>query len=192
MQRLTITIGTLLAAAVSTSPAWAGPRDEVIAAFGKAMADGSYRATISAAGQGEDATSVLDVQMPDRFRMTSKAGEFIVLPEGTWMKAGGNWMAVPMNLSGMIQGYTATALKDGMAAIQDVQPIGEADVEGCASKLYAYHASGEMMGMKSESDVEVAICEASGLPIRIVSKDGGDAATLVYDWDADVDIKAPN
>lgn len=187
----------LLAGALALSvvgTAQADPRAEVVAAFEKAMDDGSYRMHMSADTRKGKVESTMDVQWPDRFRMKTDGGEFIILPSGTWMNMGGQWMKSPVNMGQMIQGYTKDAMEQGVAAIQQVTLMGEERVQGCDAKHYSYSAKGEFMGVKSDAETEVWVCQDSGLPIQLKSNERGkkDVVTMVYDWDADIDIRAPN
>ena len=186
------TIGLL--AILAAGAAHADARDEVVAAFQKVMDEGSYRMHMTADTRQGTVESTMDVQWPDRFRMKNDGGEFIILPTGTWMNAGGQWMKMPMNMSQMIQGYSKDAMQKGVAAIQEVTLVGEETVQGCASKRYSYAARGEFMGVKSDSQTEVWICQDNGLPVQLVSKERGkdDSVTMVYDWDTAIDIRAPN
>lgn len=189
------TVKTLgLLAALAAGAAHADARDEVTAAFGKMMEEGSYRMHMTADTRQGKVESTMDVQWPDRFRMKHDSGEFIILPAGTWMNAGGQWMKVPMNMSQMIQGYSKDAMQKGVDAIQEVTLLGEDTVQGCDSKRYGYSARGEFMGVKSNSETEVWICQDNGLPVQMVSKERGknDTVRIVYDWDTKIDIRAPN
>ena len=188
------TIALALCAVFASGAAQADPRAEVMAAFEKMMDDGSYHMRMSADTRNGVVSNEMQVQLPDRFHMKNEGGEFIVLPSGTWMNAGGQWMKMPMNMSQMIAGYSTEAMEKGMAAIQDVQYLGEESVEGCDSKHYSYNARGEFMGIKSDSQTEVWVCGDNGLPVRMVSSERGkdDKVTITYDWDKPVDIRAPN
>ena len=50
------------------------------------------------------------------------------------------------------------------------------------------------MGVAAAADVELSICSASGLPTRVVSIDSKSKSRSVidYDFDAAIDIRAPN
>lgn len=187
-------IALALVGAFAAGAAHADARGELIDAFQKVIDDGSYRMTMDAESRRGSTKMEMLVQLPDRFHMKNEGGEFIVLPAGTWMNAGGQWMKMPMNMSKMIAGYSADAMKQGMAAIQDVSYVGEETAEGCSAKRYRYSARGEFMGVKNDSESDVWICQDDGLPVRIVSNERGktDKVTIVYDWDAPVNIKAPN
>ena len=192
MKQLAMVVALL--AALGAGTAHADPRAEVVDAFEKAMDDGSYRMLMDASQGGRTVRSEMSVQLPNRFHMKNEGGEFIVLPAGTWMNAGGQWMKMPMNMSQMIEGFGAEAIEKAMASIQEVEYVGEAEAEDCGSKHYRYRAAGEFMGVKSDTETEVWICQDNGLPVRMVSNERGkaDKVTIVYDWKTPVDIQAPN
>jgi hypothetical protein len=193
MKSITI-LAVALAASIATSPAHADPRGDVMAAFEQAMAQKSYRATSTSQVRGQAMTSTIQAQPPDRFHMSSPESEVIVVPGGSWMKQGDQWMKLPMDMSAMIKGMTLAAMKDSANLVQDVKELDSADVNGCDSKTYAYHSSGEMMGVSVEAEVEVAICGETGLPVRITSVDTKQKTRTVVDYDyaAAVNIQAPN
>lgn len=181
---------TLLAAGV----AHAEPRDDIVAAFRKAMDDGSYRMVMNVPTPQGPMETTMDVELPDRFHMKHAQGEFIVLPEGTWMNAAGNWMKAPMDMSQMTESFSQQAMEDGIAAIQNVRVIGEETIDGCDATRYAYDARGEILGNSTDSEVEVAICNDSGLPVAMstTERGSGQSVSIRYDFDAEIDIRAPN
>src|SRR5690606_33701050 len=100
-----------LLAMLAAGAVHADAREDVVAAFQKVMDHGSYRMHMTADTRKGAVESTMDVQWPDRFRMKNEGGEFIILPTGTWMNAGGQWMKMPMNMSQMIQGYSKDAME---------------------------------------------------------------------------------
>lgn len=181
----------LLAGSTVAGVAQADARQDVIDSFTKAFSRGEYIAQIATEVKGRDYTTTMRVEWPSKFHMKNPDTEMIILPEGTWMNAGGQWMKMPMNMSQMIAGYSKDAMEKGIQGMGDVREVGEETVEGCASKLYAYTASGEFMGVKSKSESEVAICQDDGYPVRVRAKDGKEAVTITYDFSTDVDIQPP-
>ena len=181
-------------ALVVAGPVHADGRAEVMAAFDKAMTQKSYRAQSTTEVSGQPQTSTIEVQPPDRFHMRSPESEVIVLPAGSWMNQGGQWMKLPMDMSAMVKGMTLAAMKDSANIVQDVKPLGSASINGCESQTYSYHSSGKVMGMNVEAEVEVAICGDTGLPVRITSIDAKHKSRTVvdYDYSAAIDIQPPN
>jgi hypothetical protein len=184
---------TACAALLFAAPADADPQQEVFAAFTGAMSKGRYAATIRT--EGKRASQVqMRVILPDRFHMKTPDTEMIILPQGTWMNANGEWMQFPMNMSKMIEGYSQRAVEEGMGSLREVRVIGSETIEGCDSTVYAYRASGKFMGVESNSNAEVAVCGATGLPVRIQTRDrkGQVEATILYDFSGGFEIRPPN
>ncbi len=184
---------TALAAATICSTAAADARQEVITAFERAMAQGRFISSVET--EGKRATKVeMRVQLPDRFHMKTADTEMIILPQAAWMNANGQWMKLPMNMSKMIEGYSQRGIEEGMASLRDVREVGNANVQGCDSKLYAYRTEGKFMGVESKSEAEVAICGDTGFPVRVVSQDkrGRPEATILYDFSTEFEIRSPN
>ena len=187
----TTTLALLLTVGLHSGAALADDRATVIEAFTKAMAKGQYTAQMVSQVKGRPYTTELQVVFPDSYRMKSPDAEFIILPKGTWMNAGGQWMKVPMNMSKMIAGHSKQAMEKGVDSLTDVRRAGTEDINGCTSDIYHYRASGEYMGLKNSSEVQAAICRDSGLPVRLVSE-GRESVTIHYDFESPVTIRAPN
>lgn len=191
MRNQTRHLALLLAAGLLSGQAMADERDAVVEAFGKAMAKGHYIAEMVTQVKGRPYTTEMKVVFPDRYHMKSPDAEFIILPQGTWMNAGGRWMKMPMNMSEMIAGHSRQAMEQGMGAVANVSRVGTAEIRGCTSDLYSYRVDGEYMGMKNSGEVEAAICRDTGLPVRLVSE-GRNAVTIHYDFESTVAIDPPN
>ena len=104
-----------------SSQALADARGDVLAAFEAAMAKQAYRAVSVSEHKGKPFESEIQVQLPGSFHIKSAESEVIVLPSGTWMNAGGQWMKLPMDMSKMIQGISLQAMQDGAKLVQDVR-----------------------------------------------------------------------
>ena len=184
-----------LAFALAPTPAQADARAEVIAAWEKALAKGSYRMHIHSEARGEPHTTEIDVELPASFHMRTPESEIVMLPEGTWMQVGGQWIRSPVNMSRQVEGYTAEALEEGKRTLGSVERIGEDTVEGCLADRYRYAQSGRFMGIRNDAEVEIAICKDSGLPREVRSTGGSkrrpETTRIVYDFDADIRIRAP-
>jgi hypothetical protein len=167
----------------------------VIAAWEKAMAKGSYRMHIHSEVRGKPYTTQMDIEFPSSFHMRTPDSEMVMLPEGTWIQAGGQWMRSPVNMSRQVEGYTAEALEEGKRSLGSVERIGEDTVEGCLATRYRYSQSGRFMGFKNDADVEIAVCNDSGLPREVRSVSGSkrrpETTRIVYDFEADIRIRAP-
>jgi hypothetical protein len=178
-------------AALFAADARADARADVFAAFEKAMARQSYRTVATTDTGGRSITTTIDVQLPASFHMKNPDVEVIVLPGATWMNQGGQWMKLPMDMSAMVKNMTVQAMKESAGLVQDVTEEGSETIDGCDATLYRYRTAGKVMGIQADADVQLAICD--GLPVRAITSDKGKNRTVVsYDYDAKVDIKAPN
>lgn len=184
----------LAALALLPGVALADARADVLAAFDAAMARSSYRAVSVSQVKGRDYPTTIDVQLPGSFHMTTPDTEMIILPGGTWMKAGGQWTKFPMDMSKTVQAITVAAMKEGASALQDVQQAGSETINGCDTDIYTYRVDGKFMGIRSNADVQLFVCGDSGLPVRVVSSDArGKSRTVIdYDFETQVAIRAPN
>jgi len=178
---------------MTATPALADARAEVSAAFQAAMQASSYRLQIVVENKRGPIRSQMDVQLPDRFHMKADEAEFIIIPGGTWINAGGRWMKVPVDMSKQMQGYRLQDISDATARLDVVEKLGSESINGCPSTLYRYATTSTFAGRSSDDEVELAICDSSGKPIRLRStpKGKGDAVVIHYDFDAVIDITAP-
>lgn len=188
MNRLTFTI-LLVFALTLVGNARADDRSDVIAAYMKAFQHKTYRLELRNM-DGRGGTATVDVMMPDTFHMRSADGEFIVHPKGTWARQGGTWTRLPMDMTGVMQNYRAPTEAQAQRDIGTVVLVGDEMVEGCAARLYRYRSdSQDFGGGRPGQDVLLAVCKATGLPIRV--QPVGEASSLIYDFGALIDIQPP-
>ncbi len=176
---------------LAATQAHADAKGDVLAAYEKAYAKGRYIATMTGESRGKQQRSTVRVQLPDRFHIIVDENETIVLPGAAYMKMGAQWMQLPMDMSQMVKNVSMDAYKNGVDMVQEVREIGSRNVAGCDSALYAYRVDGKAMGMRSEADVELAVCKASGLPVQVVSSEKKNRSTVDFDYDTPFEIKRP-
>jgi hypothetical protein len=188
-------MGTVFLLLFAAQTAVADPRDEVIAAFDAVVAAGKYRVEVTTLTGKREHVMQLDVEFPNRFHMRSPDSEMILLPGGTWMRMGQEWMRMPVDMSKSVESYTQRALQEGRSSIEDVALLSEAVVAGCDARVYTYRQTGKFMGRESEGTVEMAVCKASGLPSQIITRTGTarkpTVVTSIYDFAADIRIQSP-
>ncbi|AVP97825.1 hypothetical protein C7S18_11730 [Ahniella affigens] len=177
----------------------AGVRAELISLWSKMLAskDLAYRAhMVTTDKKGRKFESTMAVQWPNRFHMKNPDSEMIILPQGTWMNAGGNWMKMPMDMSKMIQQYTPDAIKAGMDGIRAVSFLGESDVNGKNCKQYRYDFDSKVMGIRSTGTATISLDASTGFPVRMETTGeamGQKSSTVVdYEYDPTIRITAPN
>lgn len=177
------------------SGAHAGPREDVLEAWQRALDRGAYSMVMSTESRGREHRTEMDVRLPMSFHMRSPESEMIMLPEGTWMKVNGSWMKMPMNMSKAVEGYSKDAIEEGKRGLGEVEVVGEGLVEGCEATTYRYTSRGKFMGMKGDSEAQLAVCKDSGLPRLLTSTSGSkrrpDTVRIVYDFESAVDIRPP-
>jgi hypothetical protein len=185
--------GVAALATMGAMQAHADAREDVHAAFEKAMAKSSYVANSVTDAGGRTVESRIEVQLPSSFHMKNADAEIIVVPGGSWMNQGGQWMKLPMDMSAMLKNATLAAMTEGAKLVKDVSETGTETVEGCEATNYAYKTEGRIMGVNVAAKVQLSVCNDSGLPVRVISEDlkGQGRTTVVYDYDAAVDIRAP-
>lgn len=189
----------LLALALAL-PAHADPKADIIAAHQKMMEKGRFRMTGSTVSDGKTTKMESAVVWPDRYHMKMDAAgsvnEIIVIPGETWMKQGGSWMKLPMDMSAMIQSMTPEAMRKSFEGMSNVRELGSESIGGRDAVGYAYDSKVEMMGITSTSSVRLWVDEDSGLPIRqeIDGEAMGTRSKTVQDYafDASVEVQAPN
>jgi len=177
----------------SASDVQAGAREEVIAAFQAATSAASYRMLIETESRRGTVSTQLDVQLPGRFHMKAAEAEFVIVPEGTWINVGGSWTQVPIDMSQRMQGFRIEDIEQAAGQLTEVERIGDETINGCANALYRYLATNTVVGRASNDRIELAICEASGLPSRLRTEPQkqGEAVTIHYDFAAAIEIRAP-
>jgi hypothetical protein len=188
----------LLAFAV-TAPVHADPKADIMAAHQKMMEKGRFRMTGTTVGDGQTTKMESAVVWPDRYHMKMDAGgsvtEIIVIPGETWMKQGGSWMKLPMDMSAMIQSMTPEAMRKAFEGMSNIRELGSESIDGRDAVGYAYDSRVEMMGITSTSSVRLWIEEDSGLPIRqeIDGEAMGTRSKTVHDYvfDPAVEVRAP-
>lgn len=191
---------TLLLAAISPL-ARADTDAEVRAAVARSLdamvEKGAFRVESTTEAKGGTQRSVVEVVWPDRFRIRSltQGTEFVSLPGATWMKQGGAWMRMPIDVGAMTKVFTEQAMRDGLATIENAEVLGSEDVAGRSARVYAYDQTATVMGIRSETRVKAWIDAASDLVLRTEIDGealGQRSRTInVYDWDAPVTIEPP-
>lgn len=196
--RIAVSAAMLFALAVAP-PATAGPKEDIMAAHQKLVERGKFRMTSVVEGGGTTSRTEAMVEWPDRYHMkvdaSGQKSEMIIVPGGTWMKQGGQWMKFPMDMGAMIKSMTPEAMEKAYEGMSNIREIGSAEVEGRDATGYAYDSRVTMMGITSTSSVRLWIDDDTGLPLK-QEIDGEAMGTKsntvqVYDYDTPVAVRAP-
>jgi len=175
--------------------AFADVKTDLLAAHEAMVEAGKFRT--KGTSTTKDGTQELwsEVQWPDRFHARNAGGEFIMIPGKSYMKQGGRWMAVPMDMSAMVKNLTPDAIRQSYANITNEKDHGESTLDGATVHVYEYDTSATIMGIKADSHVKVWIDTDTG---RVVKQEvEGSAAGMksktvqTYDYDPSIEVKAP-
>ncbi|HSX59685.1 MAG TPA: hypothetical protein VLF18_05760 [Tahibacter sp.] len=158
----------LLALALTLpTPAFAGPREDVHAAYTRFLAAKSFRATVTDVGKGQQ-LSQMDFVAPDRYHIRNGQGQMeqILIGDDAYTLIDGKRVKLPMPIKvGRIVGqYRNQSTLDELARDLDVTALGDDTVDGAAAKVYAYTVT-----EPAKSDVKVWIAVATGMPIQLES-----------------------
>ena len=181
--------------AFAPAVAMADVKSEMMAAH-EAMVDaGKFRMTGTVTTKGETVPLWSEVQWPDRFHARNPGGEFIVVPGGTYMKQGGQWMKMPMDMSAMIQSMTPGAIRQQFENMTNAKALGEKTIDGETLLGYEYDTSATMMGIKAESHVVAWVDPDTKRIVRqeVEGKAMGQTSKTVqvYEYDDSISIDPP-
>lgn len=187
------TLLALLFLAFSGS-AFADAKADIVAANQKLMEKSKFRMTGTTTSGGKTMNMWAEVDWPDRYHMRTDDVEFIILPGKTWMKQGGQWQALPMDMSAMVKSMSPEAVKQAEANMANVKEVGSETINGKSTTAYEYDTSMKMMGITATSHVKVYI-DGDGYIVRQEStgEAAGQNSTTVHDYEYDesIDITAP-
>jgi hypothetical protein len=175
--------------------AHADPKADILAAHAHLVKAGKFRMQSTTVADGQTMKSSATILWPDRFHVVSANGEFIILPGTSYMKQGGNWMPLPMNMGAMIQAMSPDAMKQGYDNMTNIRELPAEDLAGVATRVYEYDTSATIMGIRADSHVTVWIATDDGRLVK--QKSTGKAmgkssvSESLYEFDPAIDVKAP-
>jgi hypothetical protein len=137
-----------------TGGAEADPRGDLMTAFEKSFAPGrQLRAEMLTESGGEQMRMTTEMVLPGRFRTTNDRGEFLITPDGAWMRpANGDWQAFELNPASMSAAYTPEGFQQMREAMRAVKALGVDPLDGKSTQRFGWHADTEYMGIRSSSD----------------------------------------
>lgn len=174
----------------------ADAQQEIHAAFEAMVKAGKFRTTgTTDAPRGGPQKNTVEVVWPDRFHMTSEQTEVIIVPGSTYMKQGGKWQQLPVDMSRMIERFKPQAMKEAFVNTSNVKAIGDSTVNGHAVRGYEYDTTVKVAGVTASSHAKLWVDKDTGLPTRMES-DGeamGHKSHNVndYEFDAGIRVEAP-
>lgn len=164
------------------------------------LEQGAFVTEMTADSGGRKVQTRLEVVWPDRYHMTSSGGgadtEAIILPGETWMKQGGQWMKLPMDMSQMIQAFQPDAMKQSIDSIANAEELPQESVDGKTARVFRYDTQATVMGVRSKSSIKSWIDADTLLPLK--QEIDGEAmgmrsrTTQHYSYPDGLTIEAPN
>ncbi len=182
------------------APAFAGPKEDILAAHEAMVAKGKFRTVGVSESNGTTTRMENTVVWPDRYAMRLDTSgtllEYVILPGSTYMKQGGEWMKLPMDMSRMIQSLTPEAMRKTYEGMTNIEQLADATVDGHGAKVYRYDSTVTLMGITASSRVTLWIDADTGLPLK-QEVDGEAMRTKSrtvqsYTFDDSIQISAPN
>src|SRR5438445_2232150 len=142
----------LLASLCSLSASAAVTLDPVIAAYQKMTTAHLRSETTSTDEKGAVTASKTEFETLDRIHLTSTRVEIIMLPEGTWMRTGGNWNKPPIDMSGMIKNYRPLG-EDALRSAKNLTDNGMTLFQGQPAHSWTYDVDIAVMGIHANSRI---------------------------------------
>ncbi len=175
--------------------ACADARADVQSAFDKVIEAGGFRAQASGRLFGPDLpamSGLIEVEFPDRIHARTETTDFIVTPDGAWVRAFGVWAPADPSLL-PVTAFDRAAMRKAIASIRDVREEGRAKTAQCPTRVYRFRASGQLPGADAEGDMRVWICETTGRPAHLEAVDtAGDRVRVEFDWSRRARVVAPD
>lgn len=160
--------GLLLAAPTF---ARADAKADLLAAQQKMM-DSRFITEIVSTSQGDDTRVEGRFDTIKRIHMITPQAEIIMLPEGTWMKAGDSWMKSPIDMSNMVKSFMPDVASDLANTISNVKDEGMQKVGDLSLRAISYDQEMTVMGQTVKSHNTVYL-DGTGRVVR--SKSTGTA-----------------
>jgi hypothetical protein len=183
--------GLLLAAPTF---ARADAKADLLAAQQKMM-DSRFVTEIVSTSQGDDTRVEGRFDTIKRIHMITPQAEIIMLPEGTWMKAGDSWMKSPIDMSNMVKSFMPDVASDLANTISNVKDEGMQKVGDLSLRAISYDQEMTVMGQTVKSHNTVYL-DGTGLVVR--SKSTGTAmgqttsSVQSIRYDDSIRVRAPN
>jgi hypothetical protein len=156
LRRLPLAVALSGFALVAFAAHAADARDDVFKAYQKLMAS-RFAVDITTAGDSGTMKSHGEYDTVDRIHFRNDKMEMIVLPEGTWMKAGADWMQPPMDMSGMIKQFVPKSIDDLRSMTKNAADQGATTWNGQAVHAYSYDVDTTVMGIHVTSTNKIYV-----------------------------------
>ena len=159
LRRLPLAVALCAVALVSVAAQAADARDDVFKAYQKLMAS-RFAVDITTTGESGTLKSHGEYDTVDRIHFRNDKMEMIVVPEGTWMKTGANWMQPPMDMSGMVKQFVPKSIDDLRAMTKNAADQGATTWNGQSVHAYSYDVDTTVMGIHVTSTNKIFLNES--------------------------------
>jgi hypothetical protein len=137
----------------------ADAREDVFNAYQKMMGS-RFAVDITTASNGEAMKSHGEYDTVERIHFTNDRMEMIILPEGSWMRVGGNWTKPPIDLGGMVRQFVPTTIDQVRAGTKNAIDAGATTWNGQPVHAYTYDVDTTIMGMHVMSTNRILVSAA--------------------------------
>jgi hypothetical protein len=140
----------------ATAAAAADARDDVFKAYQKLMAS-KFAIDMTTISGDDTMKSHGEYDTVERIHFKNDKMEMIVIPEGTWMRTGKEWMKPPMDMSGMVKQFVPKSVEDMRAATKSATDEGMTTFQGQPVHAYSYAVDTTMMGIHVTSTNKIYV-----------------------------------
>lgn len=158
------TLSCLLLVGFAAGQARADARTDLLDAYQK-MLDSRFASEMVSTDKGKESKIEARYDTIRRVHMKTPQMEVILLPEGTWMKAGDEWTTPPFDLGGMLKSMMPMTLEQARSGISNVKDEGTVSVGGQSLRAISYDQSMSVMGIAVKSRNKVYL-NAAGQIVR--------------------------
>lgn len=137
--------------------ALADARSDLFTAYERLLGARFHGQTESTAKGGKASVSNVDYDTVQRVHLKSEHGEFVIVPEGTWMKNGDRWMQPPFDMSAMFRQLLPMTQKSMREDTHDVVDGGQVTWSGQSVRAISYDTAMQIMGIAVKSHTTVYI-----------------------------------
>lgn len=156
--------GLLLA---TTTASAADARDDVFKAYQKMMGS-KFTIDINTTTGSDTLKSHGEYDTVERIHFKNDKIEMIVLPEGTWMRTGKDWMKPPVDMSGMVKQFVPRSVDDMKAMTKSATDDGMTTFNGQPTHAYSYAVDTTVMGIHVTSTNKIFV-DAAGQIVHVES-----------------------
>lgn len=125
LNRVPVVIAVLVLV-VAAGPARADVQSDLFGGYQK-MFDGHFASEMVSTDAGKQTRMEAQYETTRRVHVTTPDAEIILLPEGTWLKMGGEWTKPPFDVGGMVQGMMPKNVDSLRAGISNLKDEGSVD-----------------------------------------------------------------